>query len=173
VLLLLSSLSAQAAEPERPIAQTAIAVARGYVGEPWRWGGRDTEALPGVDCLGLLFLAYGKATGTPWREYAVDPSKLVASGKLGKPVDGLAGTLRADVDRTKLRPGDVLYFLLEGYVIQDEPLLVIGDRKFWPWHTGLYVGDGVALNAHPAEGTREMPLDELAWDALFVTRPAP
>lgn len=158
---------------ERPVVEAAIAAARGYLGAPWRWGGRNTAALPGVDCLGLLFLAYGPATGTAWRSYPVDPSKLVASGRLGAPVEGLAGTLRANLDRESLQRGDVLYFLLEDYVIPDDPLLVVGERKFWPWHTGLYVGDGIVLNAHPGRGTVEMPLDEVAWDALFVTRPVP
>lgn len=169
----LSASAAEVAPAPSPVVRSAIATARTYIGTPWRWNGRGTERLPDIDCLGLLFRAYGKATGTPWTTYPVDPSKLVASGKLGRPVPGLRGVMRAELDQTKLLPGDVLYFLVEGYEIPDEPLLVMGERKFWPWHTGMYVGDGLVLNAHPSEGTKEMPLSAITWDALFVTRLGP
>ena len=146
-----------------------------FLGEKWIWNGRNTEKYPGVDCLGLLFLAHGKVVKRQWYDYAYDPSPLVKSGKLGAPVPGLDGVLRGNEDRSLLRRGDILYFLLEGYVVDDEPLLTLGNDKYWAWHTGIYVGEGQhwVLNAHPSYGTVRMVLDDISWDALLVTRPFP
>ncbi|MEM6927295.1 MAG: hypothetical protein AAF602_10215 [Myxococcota bacterium] len=41
----------------------------------------------------------------------------------------------------------------------------------WPWHTGIYLGDGQVLNSHPSHGVVTMRLDDISWDALFATRP--
>lgn len=156
-----------------PRAAAAIAHARSYLGMAYVWAGRDTKEQPGLDCLGLLYRAWGPVTGTPWRKYPVNPSKIVASGLLGAPVPGLAGALRAEIDRGLLHPGDVLYLLLGEYEIPDDPLLVHDGVRYWPWHTGLFVGEGkgTVIHASPSAGVAEQPLDELAWDALYVTRP--
>ncbi|MBT3220939.1 MAG: hypothetical protein HN348_17785, partial [Proteobacteria bacterium] len=111
-----------------------------YLGEEWIWNGRNTDKYPGVDCLGLLFLAHGKVVGRPWYNYAYNPSPLVKSGKLGAPVKGLNGVMRGKEDRGLLKRGDILYFLLEGYVVDDEPLMTSGADKYWAWHTGIYAG---------------------------------
>ena len=148
----------------------AVAAAKTWLGTPYAWGGRGTAKNPGMDCLGVLYRAYGQATGTPWTRYPVNPSDLVAGGLLGQPVPGLRGTLRLDVELQQLQPGDVLYFLMANYEIKDDPLLTIGPTKYWPWHTGMYLGDGVALHAEPGGVVRTQPLMEIAWDALFVTR---
>jgi hypothetical protein len=155
--------------------EAMVAAADGYLGHPWLWSGRDTLRLPGVDCLGLLFLSHGEVTGQRWTVYPHDPSPLVLSGKLGAPVPGLQGATRAEVDRTTLERGDVLYFLVEGYEIADEPLYEEGDGRYWPWHTGLFVGEGAewVLNAHPRYGVVRMKLDDIEWDRLLVTRPFP
>jgi len=168
-------LMAQIPPPPTPTAdpvqvEAAIKNAESYLGQPYAWGGRNTSGNPGIDCLGLLYLAWGPVTGTPWRSYPVDPSKIVASKKLGTPVDGAAGVLRADLDQGLLQRGDVLYFLNRGYEIPDEPLWVVGEDRYWPWHTGLYAGDGVALHAEPGGVVRRQPLDEIPFDALYVTR---
>ncbi|MEZ4316151.1 MAG: hypothetical protein R3F61_01550 [Myxococcota bacterium] len=152
--------------------ERAVEVARQHLGTPYRWEGRGTQRLPGYDCLGILFRAWGRVDGRPWTTYEVNPSQLVAHGKLGAPVSGLEGVLRDDLpDLASLRPGDVLYFLLEGYTIPDEPLLVRGEARYWPWHTGLYAGSGIVLHASPGGEVMEQPLDEMRFDALFVTRP--
>jgi cell wall-associated NlpC family hydrolase len=155
-----------------PAIERIVANAEQYLGEPYRWGGRNTSGNPGIDCLGILFLAYGPETGRSWREFPVDPSKIVASGMLGTPVEGLDGVLHEDLDVTKLQRGDVLYLLSEGHEIPDEPLMVRGGKRYWPWHTGLYVDEGEQLVLHAAPGgvvTRQ-PLDEVGFDALYVTR---
>jgi len=167
LLLLLAAADPTPAEVRNA---AVIADARSLKGIEYRWEGRNIERLPGLDCLGLMFRPYGRATGRSWKSYEVNPSELVAGGKLGKPVPGVAGVTRKDFDLALLKTGDVLYFLLEGYVIEDKPLMTRNGRKFWPWHTGLYVGDGVVIHAEPGGVVREQPLREVNFDALFATR---
>lgn len=147
-----------------------VAAARERLGEPYRWDGRGTARLPGYDCLGVLFDAAARVDGRTWRTYEVNPSELVAGGKLGSAPAGLAGVSRDALDVSALRAGDVLYFLLAGVEIPDAPLLVRDGVSYWPWHTGMYVGGGWVLHAKPGADVREQPLDEIAFDALYVTR---
>lgn len=157
-------------EPSTDFVEAAIANAKGLLGEPYMWGGRNTEGNPGVDCLGLLFLAYGPPTSTPWRRYPVDPSKIVSSRRLGDPVPDLDGVSRATLKSDLLQRGDVLYLLMAEYVIEDEPLWDHGETRYWPWHTALYLGDGQVIHADPGGVVREQALGEMSFDALFVTR---
>ncbi|MCB9766231.1 MAG: C40 family peptidase [Alphaproteobacteria bacterium] len=156
---------------EDALADAALSAASEQLGTPYRWNGRDTARLPGLDCLGLLFVAYGPATDTPWSAYPVNPSELVAGEWLGPTVEGTPA-MRRDLDVGDLQPGDVLYFLMEGYEIPDAPLWVRGQAAFWPWHTALYVGGGEVLHAAPGDEVRRQALDSIAWDALLATRPA-
>lgn len=156
-----------------PTVEAAVLAAKKYLGYPYAWGGRDTAKNPGIDCLGLLYLGFGEATGTPWRRYPVNPSQLVGSGLLGGPVPGLDPVRRAELDGSTLRRGDVLYLLIKGYEINDTPLWVDAQgARYWPWHTGLYLDEGrdLTLHASPSAGVTQQPLDEIAFDALFVTR---
>ncbi len=148
----------------------AVTAAEALIGEPYAWGGRNQPSHPGVDCLGLLYLAWGSVTGTSWRSYPVDPSKLVASGLLGQPVPGLDAVPRDKLDPASLQPGDVLYFLLQDYEIPDAPLWHHDDHDYWPWHTGLYAGEGRVLHAQPGGRVRSQRLDAVMFDALYVTR---
>jgi len=150
--------------------ERALEAGRALIGEPYRWGGRNQSSHPGVDCLGLLYLAWGSVTGTPWRSYPVDPSKIVASGKLGAPAPGLDAVLREELDLAQLEPGDVLYFLVANYEIPDEPLWLHEDTPYWPWHTGMYAGEGRALHAEPGGRVRHQDLLGIHFDALYVTR---
>lgn len=165
-----SGVYAQRVVPATPRAAKAIENGLSYLGEPYLWNGRDTQRLPGLDCLGLLYRAWGPVTDTAWTAYPVNPSELVAGGLLGEPVKGTPA-LRRGFDVNTLRPGDVLYFLIEGYEIPDEPLWVRGEARFWPWHTALYIGDGEILHAAPGDKVRRQALDEILWDALLATRP--
>jgi len=117
-----------------------------------------------------MFLADGAVSGRSWRSFEVNPSELVANGKLGTPVPGVDGVLRGDVPVANLMPGDALYFLEADYPIQDAPLLVRGDTSYWPWHTGLYLGDGRVIHADPGSVVRIQDLEDLRFDALFATR---
>jgi len=168
---------AQATAPVAPdpVVEAALTEAMRYAELPWTWNGRGTTRLPGIDCMGLVFRAYGTATGTSWRTYEVNPSELVASGRLGAAVDGLDGVPRGAVDADKLRRGDVVYFLVKDQPIPDAPLWVHDGSSYWPWHIGVYVGEGqqLVLNAHPSHDVVRMPLDAVRWDAIYVTRPRP
>ncbi len=157
-----------AAEPTVP--QKAVAAARSRLGIPYRWDGRQTNKLPGLDCLGLLFRSYGDVTGTSWWRYPVNPTPLVGSGLLGAPVPGLDAVLRADLDATQLQPGDVVYFLLANTPIPDDPLWTHDGSPYWPWHTGMYVGDGRVVQAQPGGVVTEGLIEDVRFDALFVTR---
>lgn len=159
-----------AAPPPSRTADRAVEAARGYLGTRYRWDGRGTGSHPGLDCLGLLYRGYGDVTGTSWRAYPVDPSLLVKSALLGTPVPGLDGVLRKDLDPAALVKGDVLYFLLANHRIEDEPLWHHDGFPYWPWHTGMYVGDGKVIQADPWDTVQETDLYEVRWDALFVTR---
>jgi cell wall-associated NlpC family hydrolase len=160
--------------PSDPRVERAITWAEAALGTEYRWDGRGTDRLPGLDCLGVIFRAYGQATDTDWRRYPVNPSELVAGGLLGRPVPGLDGVLRSAVAVEDLRRGDVLYLLMREYLLKDEPLWVHPDEsRYWPWHTGIYLGEGQVLNSHPGRGVVVMPLEELMFDGLFVTRLPP
>ncbi|MCX7995520.1 MAG: C40 family peptidase [candidate division WOR-3 bacterium] len=144
-----------------------------YLGVPFVWGGRSKERL---DCMGLLFLAYKDITGRDWRELSVLPSKLVASGKLGKPVKGLDGVLKENLKVEKLKNGDVIYFLVKEKVYDtDVPLVNIDSIPYWVWHMGIFAGFdsnrvALCLNAKPGDKVVIEPLNDIYFDAIFVTR---
>jgi cell wall-associated NlpC family hydrolase len=165
------SASASAVSPASSPGQRALEAGRALIGEPYAWGGRGEPSHPGIDCLGLIFLAWGEVRDTPWRRFPVDPSKIVASGMLGQPVPGLDGVLRAGVAPDLLEPGDVLYFLMADYPIPDAPLWRHEGHDYHPWHTGLYAGEGRALHAQPGGRVRHQDLADIPFDALLVTRP--
>lgn len=144
----------------------ALAEGASYLGTPWAWNGQATARNPGLGCMSLVFRSYAEATGTPRSRYPVNPSELVASGLLGEPV-GLIGP----GDEVPFERGDVVYFLLEGYEIPDEPLHADGERKWWPWHMGLYAGEGQVLHAEPGGVVRYEALEEIRWDLVLGTRP--
>ena len=163
----------------------AVAEAAKWLGTPYRWGGRGTQGHPGLDCLGLLFRAWGPVTRTGWTRYPFNPSPLVASGMLGTPVVGWAGRRRADVETEALAAGDVLYLLAAEHEIPDSPLWEevrpcgsgeqpngVGDctTRYWPWHTVLYVGEGWVIQAEPGGVVVVDRLEDLTFDALYVTR---
>ncbi len=163
-------------EPAPPAAVTpgdrALEAGRAYIGEPWAWGGRATDSHPGIGCMGLVFRAWGAVQGRSWKSYEVNPSELVAGGKLGATVPGLGGVLRTELDPSLLQPGDVLYFLVQDYEIPDAPLWHHDGHDYWPWHMGLYAGEGRVLHADPSSRVRHQRLDAVMWDALYATRPA-
>lgn len=178
MLLHTASADPDVLRPERtevPIGREdrVIAAARERLGEPYRWEGRGTSRLPGYDCLGILFRSFGSIDGQRWSSYEVNPSQLVAGGKLGRPVPGLDGVLKEDLDVALLQRGDVLYFLWLGYRIPDDPLMTTTLGEYWPWHTAMYVGEGRVLHARPGGAVQEDALEDVVFDALFVTRGPP
>lgn len=74
-----------------PEVREVLTAARGLVGVPYRYGG--TSRQTGVDCSGMLNLAFQEALGVTLPRRAVDLSKL------GTPVR-----------REQLQPGDLVFF---------------------------------------------------------------
>jgi cell wall-associated NlpC family hydrolase len=96
-------------EPPKPtVGQRAAKVALRAVGVPYRWGGSSPSG--GFDCSGLVYWAYGRlGVSVPHSSYALY---------------GLGRSVR----RSRLRPGDVLFFSGLG-------------------HVGLYIGGGRMVHA--------------------------
>jgi cell wall-associated NlpC family hydrolase len=105
--------------------EQAAIVALGQVGVPYRYGGANSR---GFDCSGLVQYAWSHAgariprtTGAQWRELM-------------------------PVQDRELKPGDVLFFRIDGSIS----------------HVGLYVGEGRFVHA-PATG-REVAVASLSSD---------
>lgn len=176
-------------------AEQIVRAAESYLGREYVFGGRDgrpgcrdgkkrVRCAGGIDCQSLIFFAYESVLGRAWTRYSVMPSISIRRGELGQPVPGLDGVLRDDVDRTRLRRGDVLFFLLDGYNLDaDKPLLVRGDAQYGTWHTGIVhcsprqglpgaadAGAVQVIHARPGDRVTIEPLDAIAFDALYVVR---
>jgi cell wall-associated NlpC family hydrolase len=96
------------------LGQRAATLAIREVGVPYRWGG--TSPTGGFDCSGLVYWAYGRlGVEVPHSSYG-----LYALGRR--------------VARSRMRPGDLLFFYGEG-------------------HVGIYVGHGRMVHA-PHSGAR-------------------
>jgi cell wall-associated NlpC family hydrolase len=96
------------------LGQRAAALAVREIGVPYRWGG--TSPTGGFDCSGLVYWAYGRlGVRVPHSSYA-----LYALGRR--------------VGRSRMRPGDLLFFYGEG-------------------HVGIYIGRGRMVHA-PHTGAR-------------------
>lgn len=94
---------------KRPtLGQRVAALAVREVGIPYRWGG--TSPAGGFDCSGLVYWAYGRlGVDVPHSSYALyDLGRRVA--------------------RSRMRPGDLLFFYGEG-------------------HVGIYIGRGRMVHA--------------------------
>jgi peptidoglycan DL-endopeptidase CwlO len=102
------------AAPPAPLGVRAAKIALRAVGVPYRWGGASLSG--GFDCSGLVYWTYARlGISLPHSSYA------------------LYGTGRA-VSRSRMRPGDVLFFSGLG-------------------HVGLYLGRGRMVHA-PYTGRR-------------------
>jgi len=164
-------------EESNPKIKEFVENAKKYIGKEYAWGGRLTKTNPGLDCLGLLFVAHSKTFGTHWYDFSVYPSKIIEKGQLGKPVKGLDGILTENVDASKLEEGDIIYLLCKGS-IQDKPLAIINGENYWPWHTGIYSNkkNNLFLEASPSYlKVIETPFSEILDEnsptrAIFVTR---
>jgi cell wall-associated NlpC family hydrolase len=98
--------------PKPTVGERAVKVALRAVGVPYRWGGASPAS--GFDCSGLVYWSYGRlGVELPHSSYA-----LYALGRR--------------VERSQLKPGDLLFFSGLG-------------------HVGLYVGRGRMVHA-PSSG---------------------
>jgi cell wall-associated NlpC family hydrolase len=139
---------AQGASPDRPPLEQ---IAKKYVGVQYNWEGRLTNSHPGLDCLGLLFVALEKKYEIPWKTWSVKPSELI--NQLDKKHDKRT-ILLTDTDEKglvkSLKPGDMLFFLRPVILSGDTPVAKNSKGKdFFVWHTALYEGDGKMVHASP------------------------
>ena len=120
-------------EPPRPkptLGQRAAKAALHAVGVPYRWGGSSPAG--GFDCSGLVYWAYGRlGISVPHSSYA-----LYGLGR--------------NVSRSRLEPGDVLFFSGLG-------------------HVGLYIGRGRMVHAPQSGRTVEIvPLGRSHYGSRLV-----
>ena len=121
------------------------------------------------------FLPYAKTFNKKWTEISGNPSEIVKNEQLGKPVSGLEGVLTKDVDLSKLEEGDIIYLLTQRK-IADKPLAIINEKKYWPWHTGIYSNkkENLFLHAKPGDKVVEQNFKEYLQEpptkGIFVTR---
>ena len=120
-------------EPPKPkptLGQRAAKAALHAVGVPYRWGGSSPAG--GFDCSGLVYWAYGRlGISVPHSSYA-----LYGLGR--------------NVSRSRLEPGDVLFFSGLG-------------------HVGLYIGRGRMVHAPQSGRTVEIvPLGHSHYGSRLV-----
>ena len=141
------SASEPAATPARQAAPPLVRAARMYLNYEYRLGGRLTKTNPGLDCMGLVFIAWDKATGAGWHGLSVSGKKIIAEGQLGTTVPGLNGILTSKVDLSVLKPGDVVFLFGPAENPREKPLVEIQGVPYWIWHMGIYSGNGFWINA--------------------------
>ena len=143
--------------------QSVLSVAETYLGVPYRYGGSTKS---GIDCSGLVYVAYLKATGM----------------KVPRTVDTLA-TWVLIVPLREMEPGDLVFFDLEAQkaspsaknpdsITQTAAFLSKAD------HVGIYIGDELFIHAAstgPHTGVIHSSLNETAWKRriLFAGRALP
>jgi cell wall-associated NlpC family hydrolase len=117
-------------KPKPTLGQRAAKAALRAVGVPYRWGGSSPTG--GFDCSGLVYWAYGRlGISVPHSSYA-----LYGLGR--------------NVARSRLKPGDVLFFSGLG-------------------HVGLYIGRGRMVHAPQSGRTVEIvPLGRSHYGSRLV-----
>ncbi|MBS0318913.1 MAG: C40 family peptidase [Proteobacteria bacterium] len=115
-------------------AQDVAIFALGLIGVDYRFGGDDPQT--GVDCSGLVRYVFQQTTGITL------PRTSAQLGKLG-----------AQVGRSDLLPGDLVFF---------------NTRRFMNSHVGIYLGDNRFVHA-PSTGSEVeiSSLDEAYWRQHF------
>ena len=126
-------------------------IARKYLETEYNWEGRLTHAHPGLDCLGLLFVALEKKYGISWKNWSVKPTELIRQLDQGHDKRTI---LLSDSDEKsllgKLRAGDLIFFLRPIALSGDSPAARDrGGKNFYVWHIAIYDGGGKMLHASP------------------------
>jgi hypothetical protein len=153
--------------------------ARKNIGVDYKWEGRLTKRLPGLDCLGEIFIPYAETFGGSWRDFSYNPSEIIEKEQLGTPVQGLDGVLKEDIDFSKFKEGDIIYFLSDNK-IKDKPLAEIDNQKYWPWHTAIFSNENrykIIEASHSKGEVVERDIFEILKEnrtkGIFVTRMNP
>jgi cell wall-associated NlpC family hydrolase len=123
------------APPAPPAASgaAAAALARSFIGTPYRNGGADPA---GFDCSGFVQYVFGRLG-------VALPRGVGEQASAGK-----------RVDRRNLRPGDVVFFAIEGRTVS---------------HVGIIVGADAFVHAPSSRGlVREESLNAAYWRTRFA-----
>jgi len=158
-----------------------VVEARKSLDVPFRWEGRGTKRLPGLDCLGLLFKSLEATTGLSWKKWSVAPSRLIEQ------LEGRQFTIYLKKNRDlaikrRMNSGDIVFLMWADMPTWDKPtgkvekIELDGSRRMapmWIWHTGIYSGNGKFIHASPYSGgvVEEDLLDfsnGLNFDAILV-----
>jgi len=143
--------------------QSVLSTAESYVGTPYRYGGTTKS---GMDCSGLVYISYLKATGI----------------KIPRTVDALA-TWVFVIPVHELEPGDLVFFDLDAKANSPSAQaqtaisqMAISLSK--ADHVGIYLGDQLFIHAAstgPKTGVIQSSLSEPAWKRrlLFAGRALP
>lgn len=106
--------------------------AKAMVGTPFRWRGRDRT---GLDCYGLVRLAYREVLGIALPDYPYEPADVDAIAALIRSQEPdwlcVAAQVGSEIRFGAERAGDILEFRVEGS----------------PIHLGLVLAPGRALHA--------------------------
>jgi hypothetical protein len=149
-----------------------------YLGMQYVFGGRDTEQLPGIDCLGVLFKSIEKVTGESWKKWSVIPSKLLKQFDSTKEKTFYNEDIKDKKFITdNFKEGDVLMFLLPYKNDKDVPVRkmdlkddngkVVANLDLWVWHVAIYSGKGNIIHASSFDENYSV-LEENLFD--FVKR---
>ena len=134
--------------PGDSLGLSIVEEARKGLNIPYRWNGRNTEQLPGFDCMGLCFRTIANIFNKRWRDYSVMPTTLIESGAMGKPIDGKAHPYSREF-ACSLHPGDVIHFLFDYKYTRDDPLVVQDSVSYWVCHMGIASGNEQVIHASP------------------------
>lgn len=107
--------------------------ADGWYGVPYKWGGTTKD---GVDCSALVQNVYKGAFG---RELPRVTDEQVQTG--------------TRIPRSKLRPGDLVFFRPNNEYN----------------HVGIYLGEGTFVHASSSKGVRKSPVEKDYWDDAYWT----
>jgi len=154
------------------LGEKLIEEAKNYIDVPFVFGGRSKR---GIDCMGVIFLPYSKVTGKSWKRLSTNPRELVEKEMLGKPVSGLNGVLKNNIDYSKFKKGDIVYFLVSYQIGNVKHFMEIDNIKYWVWHMGIFTGFDenevpLILHACPSHKVIIQPIKEIYFEAIFVTR---
>lgn len=156
-----------------------VAAAREVLGVPYDFGGRLRDAGDGIDCQGVLFYAAERVGPCGWKSFSVMPTQSVPAGALGVAVEGMAPVASSALERSRLRPGDVLLLVGYGQNPAEPAIGTLEGQPVWVWHTGLYSGEGKwIVGDHFAGKAVEVDLKQYlanhadSYAGLVVTRMA-